>query len=678
MKTGHQVLDERRAREGVATDQGDTDTPPVPPPEETGSEPGDPSASSGKGEGRCQGRNNRGQPCGNEAITDGFCRHHSSTDLGGDTDRGPSQATVLAEIAEARAELWHDADGTEHATVDVGDHVEHHRLRSRPFKTWLRRRYWELNRKAPGSEGVQAAVETLCGIALFDGAEHPVAVRLGGDFDAVYLDLADTGWRVAEVTANGWQLIDAADCPVRFVRAKGMRSLPEPESGGRLEELREFINVSDDDWPLVAAHEVGCLHPRGPYPVLELCGEWGSAKTTQARMLRRLFDPHDLDVRSRPSNERDLAIAACSSAVVALDNLSGIQPWLSDTLARLATGAGFGTRTLYENDEETLFSYCRPAILTAVNDVATAGDLLSRTIIVELPRLDEDTGQVRDEQDLWAAYRAAHPRLLGALLDAVACALRRLPDVRLDRPPRMADFARWVTAAEPALGLDDGEFMRRYRANRQAGKQRALDASPVGPAVGDLMTYYGEWLGTAEELLAAITPADREERRQLADEWPTTARGMAGALKSIAPELRGAGIDVEPPGRNARPRRWRLTRRSGVATDATDATDGTPGTPEDRARRSGDGSDGHPTDRRATDGQPSDSKPLAHPHPVGSDGSDGREPDLSSGLPEGWSSGEPVWSCVAPGCGRGAATRDPQGRPRHPRCPDPDGEEGSR
>lgn len=42
--------------------------------------------------------------------------------------------------------------------------------------------------------------------------------------------------------------------------------------------------------------------------------------------------------------------------------------------------------------------------------------------------------------------------ILGALLNIVAGALRELPSVDLPQLPRLADFAVWIAAAEPALG----------------------------------------------------------------------------------------------------------------------------------------------------------------------------------------------------------------------------------
>ncbi|MDQ3477340.1 MAG: hypothetical protein M3492_13715 [Actinomycetota bacterium] len=45
------------------------------------------------------------------------------------------------------------------------------------------------------------------------------------------------------------------------------------------------------------------------------------------------------------------------------------------------------------------------------------GDLLDRAITVELPRIPDH--ERRLERDLWAAFEAERPALLGALLDAV-------------------------------------------------------------------------------------------------------------------------------------------------------------------------------------------------------------------------------------------------------------------
>jgi hypothetical protein len=50
------------------------------------------------------------------------------------------------------------------------------------------------------------------------------------------------------------------------------------------------------------------------------------------------------------------------------------------------------------------------------------------------------------EHALLREFELARPQILGALLDAAVHGLQMLPQVRLKRLPRMADFALWATA----------------------------------------------------------------------------------------------------------------------------------------------------------------------------------------------------------------------------------------
>ncbi len=168
---------------------------------------------------------------------------------------------------------------------------------------------------------------------------------------------------------------------------------------------------------------VGALCPSGPYPIVAIHGEQGSGKSTLVRMLRRLVDPNRAGDRSKPKDERDLVIAASNSWLVCFDNLSRIDEVLSDGLCRIATGAGFGTRTLYSDDAETLFQVCRTQMVNGIPDLARSGDLVDRCITVLLPPREE--ARTAFEADLWAQFDADLPQMLGFLLDAVSCAIAR-------------------------------------------------------------------------------------------------------------------------------------------------------------------------------------------------------------------------------------------------------------
>src|SRR5262249_10854805 len=143
-----------------------------------------------------------------------------------------------------------------------------------------------------------------------------IHVRVGGLDGKLYLDLGDETWRAVEIDAEGWRIIDKP--PVRFRRAAGMQALPVPVSGGSVATLRSFLNVkTDGDFVLVVAWALAVLRNRGPYPVIVLSGEQGSAKSTFSSILRALLDPNTAPLRALPREDRDLFIAASNGHLLA-------------------------------------------------------------------------------------------------------------------------------------------------------------------------------------------------------------------------------------------------------------------------------------------------------------------------------------------------------------------------
>jgi 5S rRNA maturation endonuclease (ribonuclease M5) len=366
--------------------------------------------------------------------------------------RGPTHADILIGLAQS-AEFFHSPDGTGFADLGVNGHRETWPIRSKGFRRWLARRFFEETQGAPSSEALHSALNVIEAKAHFDAPERVVHVRVGGLDDRLYLDLGDAAWRAVEIDAIGWRVVD--DPPVRFRRAAGMKPLPAPAAGGSIAILRPFLNVkSDNDFVLVVAWALACLRDRGPYPVLALSGEQGSAKSTFSKILRSLLDPNTAPLRALPREDRDLFIAASNGHVLAFDNVSGLPAWISDTLCRLATGGGFAVRQLYTDGDEVLFDAERPVILNGIEEIVTRPDLADRSLFLTLEPISEENR--RPERELWAEFESERPQILGALLDAVVEGLKRLPETRLERLPRMADFALWVTACETALRHKDG------------------------------------------------------------------------------------------------------------------------------------------------------------------------------------------------------------------------------
>ena len=300
-----------------------------------------------------------------------------------------SQADILIAIANRRAELFHAPDGTAYADIEVNGHRETWPIRSRGFRKWLCHAFFEATNKAANSEAQQSALGVVEAIAQFAAVERAVHVRVAGLEGKLYLDLCDPVWRAVEIDAAGWRVIDRA--PTRFRRAAGMRPLPVPERGGAISDLRPFLNVaSDGDFVLIVAWLLACLSDGGPYPILAVSGEQGSAKSTACAMVRALIDPYAAPLRSLPREDRDLFIAANNGHLLAFDNISNIPPWLADSLCRISTGGGFQARELYAEKEEVLFEACRPVILNGIEDVVTRPDLADRALFLNLEAIAED------------------------------------------------------------------------------------------------------------------------------------------------------------------------------------------------------------------------------------------------------------------------------------------------
>lgn len=510
-----------------------------------------------------------------------------------------SQATKLVDLG-SRTPLFHDAEGNAYATMPVRDHDETWRLRSSGFRSWLSRTYWEREHAIPRSGAVQDALATLEGLARFDGPEFTVHLRHAHVEGALYVDLGDPEWRAVEVTAEGWRVVE--DPPVKFRRPRGMLALPEParDRSHGVEWLQEFLNITDEDaWRLAVGFLLGC-YSKGPYPVLVLNGEQGSAKSTTGRVLRALVDPSKTPDRSAPRDERDLVIAANNGHVVAFDNLSGLKDWQSDGLARLATGAGFGTRELYTDAEETLFWAAKPIILNGITDLAVRSDLLDRSLLVSLPRIPDERRMT--EALFWSTFRAAAPAILAGLLDAVSASLGGHRGITLRRMPRMADFAIWVVAAEPTLGWQDGSFLSAYTRNRSSAHELALESASIVPPLQGLPA---EWTGSAAQLLEQLVSLAGEKliRR---DDWPANPRALSGQLRRLAPDLRSIGIDVTFPPRSGQRRLIAIARAedTGLRPSSASLASQEPGWDEvgDDGRDGRDGRDG-PTPHQSALGE---------------------------------------------------------------------------
>lgn len=451
-----------------------------------------------------------------------------------DKSEKKSASTILVEIAQERYAFGVSETGETYAVPHQDPRVV---LMLRGGKTSLRgqlaRTYFTRMGKAAPQQALADALLVIEGIAQEKEAKR-LYLRASEHDGAIWLDLGDQTGRAIQVTGQGWTIEDRV--PVLFKRTALNGPLPEPVHGGKLDELWPWLNVAEDDRPLVVAWLVSVLFCDIPHPILGLFGEQGTGKTTAEKILVLLLDPGPVPIRKTSRDAESWVTAAAGSWIVGLDNLSDIPAWLSDSLCRAVTGEGDVRRKLYTDGEFAVFAFRRCIILSGIDVGAMAGDLAERMLPIDL-RLIAEQHRIR-ETNLWPRWAAVHPRILGALLDLTASVLEVLPSVRLGKTPRMADFAHIVAAVDTVLGTAG---LARY-----VGKQKSVATDAL---TGDLFITALEenivdtFEGTAAKLLELATRQDELWMRPKS--WPGTPRAVTQRLKRQAPPMRKAGWTIE-------------------------------------------------------------------------------------------------------------------------------------
>jgi hypothetical protein len=442
------------------------------------------------------------------------------------------------------ARLFRAGDGRMFARVPIENRSETYGLKSGAFRDWLIGGHFRECGELPSESAIRRVIGAVEAFARFGGGGPSVFIRVGGDGrnegSVYYIDLGDSSGRAIEIGAGGWCVVERPG--VGFRRPGGLLPIPEPSREGSIDLLRPYVNLTDRDFRLLVVWMAAALRPAGPYPLLALYGEQGSAKSTLARVIRLLIDPQEASLLAEPGSVRDLMVTAVNGWLLAFDNVSVIRPWLSDGLCRLATGGGYAGRALFSDDERVVLHAQRPVVLNGIDEFVRRGDLSDRTVFLNLPPIPSD--RRRREEEFWDQFRQDQPRILGGLLDAIAGGLRELPSLNLEKLPRMADFAAFAEAVGRAVGWKANAALLAYGENRRDAAAAQVEDSVLATFLMEHPPVAKYWQGTATELLRQLSARAGKSVTSTAG-WPKSPAKLTSELRRIIPQLRRNGLTVE-------------------------------------------------------------------------------------------------------------------------------------
>lgn len=477
--------------------------------------------------------------------------------------------TKVLKKLKSRIKLWHDADRKGYATFRVEKHQESWPIDSKTFRDYIEHFVFKnpgLKIGALGKTLLDEICNCLSAQAKFEGSEFKIHKRVAKFEDRYYIDLCNSNWQLIEIDPNGWKILDklpekavtSGNCTTfvplfKFIRSANARPLPLPGGGGNYDDLFQLCNIPEDDHMVVLAWILECFRPDTPYPVLEITGEQGSAKSTTQEVLRSFIDPNRVMLRAKPKAVEDIYIAAYNSHLISYENLSSLTPDMSDALCVIATGGGFAARTLYTNLEETVLNAHAPIVLNGINKVVIRPDLVDRAISIDLPNIENRIS----ENQHYKMLEELAPSIFGGLLDLLVKTLKVLPSVYIDptKLPRMADFTKLGEAMSQAMGNPGGHFVDIYTRKRDDASWDALEASPTANAILKLMEAKidadGDYEikifeGTVGELLEKLKEKSEWDHRNFNDDsLPRNGKGLSNAIRRLSPVLRKVGIFCE-------------------------------------------------------------------------------------------------------------------------------------
>lgn len=324
-----------------------------------------------------------------------------------------------------------------------------------------------------------------------------------------------------------------------LIRPNGIKALPKIKDSDVADvyKLKKYLNFKEEDqFTLFITALAFAYCTRSPDIIMMFTGPEGCGKSTASEIAKRTIDP-EFPMKLNLTTEADLYLQATSSLLLVCDNISGISGKMSDSLCRLATGTGQKKRQLYSDYDSSSKEVKNPLVLNGIDDMSSRTDLLSRSILLELTPFIE----TKSSNKLYADFEEDHPSILKGILEMIASALIEMPNIEMENPPRMFDYAQFGVASEKYLKLESGSFLKAYKFNIAYCMEKIGTSSELISTIVNQLQYIedGILFKSASDLLSMLNENSKNSKL-----LPQSPIGLGKSLRRLESVFKKLGIEI--------------------------------------------------------------------------------------------------------------------------------------
>lgn len=344
--------------------------------------------------------------------------------------------------------------------------------------------------------------------------------------DRLLIDMNNETWDAIEVSSDGWKIV-RPEHPV-FRRFHHQLPVVMPNRDGDVRKILKYLAITDKGaQSLILVWLCTCMFENIPRPGIILHGSHGGSKTSASIFLRKVVDPSTISTASLSRSHDEFIQLMDHHAVVCLDNLSSLPGWASDDLCRAVTGAGHTKRGLYSNDDDFTYHFRRVFILNGISIPSAAPDLLDRSILIQLTRIE--TQNRKTEKNLNKDFQSDLPDILGGILDVMVSVIARR-DEKLEEYPRLADWYGLAVIASETLGIK-AEFQKACFRSEKDQHIVILESHIESQILLTFMENRHSWEGPTGKLYDELTELAGDSKGK--NLWPKNCSAWSKNLKKL-------------------------------------------------------------------------------------------------------------------------------------------------